>query len=48
MTALAARGVRKSFGRRQVLTGLDLEVAVGELVAAATGTHQPPIPIVRR
>jgi ABC-2 type transport system ATP-binding protein len=33
MTALAARGIRKSFGRRQVLTGLDLEVAAGELVA---------------
>jgi ABC-2 type transport system ATP-binding protein len=33
MTALAARGVRKSFGRRQVLTGLDLEVGAGELVA---------------
>jgi ABC-2 type transport system ATP-binding protein len=33
MTALAARGIRKSFGRRQVLSGLDLEVAAGELVA---------------
>lgn len=33
MTALAARGIRKSFGRRQVLAGLDLEVAPGELVA---------------
>ncbi len=33
MTALAARGIRKSFGRRQVLTGLDLEIAAGELVA---------------
>ncbi len=33
MTALAARGIRKSFGRRRVLTGLDLEVAAGELVA---------------
>jgi ABC-2 type transport system ATP-binding protein len=33
MTALAARGIRKSFGRRQVLTGVDLEVAAGELVA---------------
>jgi ABC-type multidrug transport system ATPase subunit len=33
MTALAARGIRKSFGRRQVLAGVDMEVAVGELVA---------------
>lgn len=33
MTALAAHGIRKSFGRRSVLTGLDLEVAPGELVA---------------
>jgi ABC-2 type transport system ATP-binding protein len=33
MTALAARGIRKSFGRRRVLAGLDLEVAPGELVA---------------
>ncbi len=33
MTALAARGVRKSFGRRQVLAGLDLEVPDGEMVA---------------
>ena len=33
MTALAARGICKSFGRRQVLTGLDLEVAAGEMVA---------------
>jgi ABC-2 type transport system ATP-binding protein len=33
MTALAARGIRKSFGRRQVLAGLDFEVAPGELVA---------------
>ena len=33
MTALAARGIRKSFGRHQVLAGLDLEVAPGELVA---------------
>ncbi len=33
MTALAARGIRKSFGRRPVLTGLDLDVAPGELVA---------------
>src|SRR6266487_1156728 len=33
MTALAARGIRKSFGRRRVLTGLDLEVTAGELVA---------------
>lgn len=33
MTALAARGIRKSFGRRRVLAGVDLEVAPGELVA---------------
>jgi len=33
MTALAARGIRKSFGRRRVLTGLDLDIAAGELVA---------------
>src|SRR5690348_11847332 len=33
MIALAARGICKSFGRRQVLTGLDLEVAAGEMVA---------------
>ena len=33
MTALAARGIRKSFGRRQVLAGVDLDVAPGELVA---------------
>jgi hypothetical protein len=33
MTALEARGVRKSFGRRLVLAGLDLEVAAAESVA---------------
>jgi ABC-2 type transport system ATP-binding protein len=33
MSALAAQGIRKSFGRRQVLNGLDLDVASGELVA---------------
>jgi ABC-2 type transport system ATP-binding protein len=33
MTALAARGIRKSYRRRQVLTGVDLDVAAGELVA---------------
>jgi ABC-type multidrug transport system ATPase subunit len=33
MSALAARGIRKSFRRRQVLAGVDLEVAAGELVA---------------
>jgi ABC-type multidrug transport system ATPase subunit len=33
MTALAARGIRKSFGRRTVLAGLDLEIVPGELVA---------------
>jgi len=33
MIALTAQGIRKSFGRRQVLTGLDLEVAAGEMVA---------------
>ena len=35
MTVLAARGIRKSFGRRRVLAGLDLEAAAGEMVAAA-------------
>jgi ABC-type multidrug transport system ATPase subunit len=33
MTALAARGICKSFGRRRVLAGLDLEVAAGQMVA---------------
>jgi ABC-2 type transport system ATP-binding protein len=33
MTALAARGIRKSYGRRQVLAGLDLEIMAGDLVA---------------
>jgi ABC-2 type transport system ATP-binding protein len=33
MTALAARGIRKSYRRRQVLAGVDLDVAAGELVA---------------
>ncbi len=33
MTALAARGIRKSFGRRTVLAGADLDIAPGELVA---------------
>ena len=33
MTVLAARGICKSFGRRRVLAGLDLEVAAGEMVA---------------
>ncbi len=33
MSALTARGIRKAFGRRQVLAGLDLDVAAGELVA---------------
>lgn len=33
MTALAARGIRKSYGRRPVLAGVDLEVAAGDLVA---------------
>src|SRR5262249_57123981 len=33
MGALAGGGMRKSLGRRQVLTGVDLEVAAGELVA---------------
>jgi len=35
MIALAARGIRKSFGRRRVLAGVDLVVAAGELVAVA-------------
>ena len=33
MTALIARGIRKSYGRRPVLAGVDLEVAAGDLVA---------------
>jgi len=33
MSALAARGIRKSFGRRHVLTGVDLKIMPGELVA---------------
>ena len=33
MTALVARGIRKSFGRREVLAGLDLEIMAGEMVA---------------
>jgi len=32
---LVARGICKSFGRRRVLAGLDLEVAAGEMVAVA-------------
>jgi len=43
MAALAARGVRKSFGRRQVLIGVDLEAAARELVAVVgeNGTGKP-------
>jgi ABC-2 type transport system ATP-binding protein len=33
MSALAAQGIRKSFGRRQVLAGVDLQVGAGQLVA---------------
>jgi energy-coupling factor transporter ATP-binding protein EcfA2 len=33
MAVLAAGGLCKSFGRRRVLAGLDLDVAPGELVA---------------
>jgi ABC-type multidrug transport system ATPase subunit len=33
MTALTAREIRKSFSRRRVLAGVDLDVAPGELVA---------------
>jgi ABC-type multidrug transport system ATPase subunit len=33
MTALAVRGIRKSYGRHQVLAGVDLELAAGEMVA---------------
>jgi ABC-2 type transport system ATP-binding protein len=33
MSALAARGLCKSFGRRRVLDGVDLDVVRGELVA---------------
>src|SRR5436309_13274514 len=35
MTVLVARGIRKSFGRRRVLAGLDLEAGAGEMVAVA-------------
>ena len=35
MAVLVARGICKSFGRRRVLAGLDLEVAAGEMVAVA-------------
>src|SRR5258705_1696268 len=45
MTVLIARGIRKSFGRRRVLAGLDLEVAAGEMVAVAgeNGTGKPTL-----
>jgi ABC-2 type transport system ATP-binding protein len=33
MSALAAWGVCKSFGRHKVLAGLDIDVTAGELVA---------------
>ena len=33
MTVLAVRGLAKGFGGRPVLTGLDLEIAAGEVVA---------------
>jgi ABC-2 type transport system ATP-binding protein len=33
MNVLEAHGIRKSFGRRRVLAGADLEVSAGELVA---------------
>jgi ABC-2 type transport system ATP-binding protein len=33
MTALAAQGIRKAFGRHAVLAGLDLEIAAGEMAA---------------
>jgi ABC-2 type transport system ATP-binding protein len=33
MTTLAARGIRKSFGRRKVLAGVDLDIGPGELAA---------------
>jgi ABC-2 type transport system ATP-binding protein len=33
VAVLAARGICKSFGRRRVLAGLDLDVAPGEMVA---------------
>ena len=33
MTGLVARDICKSFGRRRALTGVDLDVAPGELVA---------------
>jgi ABC-2 type transport system ATP-binding protein len=33
MSVLEARGIRKSFGRHQVLAGVDLAVAAGEMIA---------------
>ena len=45
MSALAARGIRKSFGRRQVLTGVDLKIVVLRLrmprPARAAGGPRP-------
>ena len=40
MTGLTARGIRKSFGRRQVLAGVDIEVAAGELVLLLDEPYQ--------
>jgi hypothetical protein len=36
MNALQARGIRKSFRRRQVLAGLDMDVPAGKLIHAQT------------
>lgn len=33
MSVLAAQGIRKSFGHRRVLTGVDLAVEPGEMAA---------------
>ena len=33
MNVLEARGLRKSFGRHRAPTGVDLEIAAGDMVA---------------
>ena len=53
MSALAAQGIRKSFRRRQVLAGVDFEVAAGhwtwELFAGGLGIPDDfvaPLPLL--
>ena len=41
MSVLSAHGIRKAFRRHQVLTGVDLDIGAGELVAVATGRGDP-------